>query len=123
MTNVDFTLFFDENLILRLSADDRLDVDQPAITSSGKERTFCALALKIALRQINVKSKPTFIFMDEIMGRLIGESVTEFTSFLEDLTTKVKKIIIIEHNHNINFNSIIEVKKDKNLISSLFLNF
>ena len=123
LTNVDFTLFFDENLILRLSADDRLDVDQPAITSSGKERTFCALALKIALRQINVKSKPTFIFMDEIMGRLIGESVTEFTSFLEDLTTKVKKIIIIEHNHNINFNSIIEVKKDKNLISSLFLNF
>ena len=51
LTNVDFTLFFDENLILKMSADDRLDVSQNAIESSGKERTFCALALKMALKR------------------------------------------------------------------------
>ena len=120
LTNVDFTLFFDENLVLRMSADDRLDVDQPAITSSGMERTFCALALKIALREINVKSKPTFIVLDEIMGKLVDSSVQEFIDFLDTLRNKVKKIIIIEHIHPINFDVMIDVKKD-NHISSLSL--
>jgi DNA repair exonuclease SbcCD ATPase subunit len=119
LKNVDFTLFFDENLILRMSADDRLDVSQNAIESSGMERTFCALALKIALRQINVKSKPTFIFLDEIMTKLINKSVIQFVDFLDDLKTKVKKIVIIEHVHTINYDALITVTKNKNLISSL----
>ena len=122
LTNVDCTLFFDENLILRMSSDERLDVSQNAIESSGMERTFCSLALKIALRQINVKSKPTFIVMDEIMGKLIEKSVQEFSDFLDDLKNKVKKIIIIEHVHPINYDGFIEVKKDPiKLISSLEL--
>jgi DNA repair exonuclease SbcCD ATPase subunit/DNA repair exonuclease SbcCD nuclease subunit len=124
LTNVDFTLFFDENLILRMSADDRLDVSQNAIESSGMERTFCSLALKIALRQINVKSKPTFIFLDEIMGKLLESSVQQFIDFLDDLKTKVKKIVIIEHIHPINFDGFIDVKKDpKTLISKLEIKF
>jgi len=127
LVNVDFTLFFDENLILRLSANDRLDVSQNAIESSGKERTFCALALKISLRQINVKSKPTFIVLDEIMGKLIDgkktKSIEQFANFLDDLKHKVNKIIIIEHVHNINYDALIEVEKDENLISHLELNY
>ncbi len=106
-----------------MSSDDRLDVSQNVIESSGMERTFCALALKIALRQINVKSKSTFIFMDEIMGKLIDESVQQFIDFLEDLKSKVKKIIIIEHVHPINYDCLIEVTKDKSLISSLELKY
>lgn len=121
LSNVNFTLFFDENLVLRMSADDRLDVSQDAITSSGMERTFCALALKIALRQINVKSKPTFIFLDECMGKLISDSIHKFTDFLDDLKSKVNKIIIIEHVHDINYNTLIEIKKDVDLISHLEL--
>jgi DNA repair exonuclease SbcCD ATPase subunit len=118
LTNVDFTLFFDENMVLRMSADDRLDVSQNAIESSGMERTFCSLALKIALRQINVKSKPTFIVLDEIMGKMIGESIQQFTDFLDDLKTKVKKTIIIEHIHPINYNALITVTKNSQLVSS-----
>ena len=121
LVNVDFTLFFDENLVLRLSADDRLDVSQNAVESSGKERVFCALSLKIALRQINVKSKPTFIFLDEIMGKFLGESVQQFIDFLDELKNNVKKIVIIEHIHPINFDAIIEVTKNKELVSSLEL--
>ena len=121
LVNVDFTLFFDENLVLRLSADDRLDVSQNAVESSGKERVFCALSLKIALRQINVKSKPTFIFLDEIMGKFLGESVQQFIDFLDELKNNVKKIVIIEHIHPINFDAIIDVTKNKELISSLEL--
>ena len=121
LSNVDFTLFFDENMILRMSADDRLDVSQNVIESSGMERVFCSLALKMALRQINVKSKPTFIFMDELMGKLIGDSVQKFMNLLEVIKTKVKKIIIIEHVNPIDYDCLIEVTKNKNLISSLEL--
>jgi DNA repair exonuclease SbcCD ATPase subunit len=124
LTNANFTLFFDENLVLRMSADDRLDVSQNAIESSGMERTFCALALKIAMRQINVKSKPTFIVLDEITGKLYENSIQEFIDFLDDLKNKVKKIVIIEHVHPINFDGFIEVKKDsKTLISNLEIKF
>lgn len=119
--NVDFTLFFDDDLVLRLSMDDRLDVSQSVITSSGMERTFCALALKMALRQINVKSKSNFIAIDECMGKLIGDSIQQFTDFLDNLKTKVNKIIIIEHNHPIDYQALIEVNKDNNFISSLKL--
>jgi len=121
LSNVDFTLFFDEELELKLSMDDRMDVNQPAITSSGAERTFSALALKMALRQINVKSKSSIIFLDEITGKLIGDSIQQFMDFLDVLKTKVEKIVIIEHVHQINFDALIEVKKDENLISHLEL--
>lgn len=123
LSNVDFTLFFDENLVLKLSADDRLDVSQNAIESSGKERTFCALALKIALREVNVKSKPKFIFMDELTGKLLNKSVQQFVEFIETLRSKLNKIIIIEHHNYINFDAIINVNKDeKTLVSKLELN-
>ena len=119
LSNMNFSLFFDENLILRMSADDRLDVSQNVIEGSGMERTFCALALKIALREINVKSKTTFIVLDEIMGKLVDSSVQNFIDFLDVLKTKVKKILIIEHVHPINYDVLITVNKDKDLISSL----
>jgi len=125
LINVNFTLFFDDNLNLRLSADDRLDSSQNAIESSGKERTFCALALKIALRQINVKSKSTFIVLDEIMGKLIDgkktKSVQQFLEFIDELKNKVNKIVIIEQVHSINFDASIEVDKDEELVSHLEL--
>ena len=128
LSNVDFTLHFDENLLLKLSPDIRLDISQNAIESSGKERTFCALALKMALRQINVKSKLNFIVLDEITGKLIEgnvhNSIQEFTDFLDVMKTKLKKIIIIEHINPINFDGIIEVNKDEQtLVSSLVCNF
>jgi DNA repair exonuclease SbcCD ATPase subunit/predicted MPP superfamily phosphohydrolase len=119
LSNLDFTLFFDENLELKMSNNSRLDVSLNAIVCSGKERTFFSLALKIALRQVNIKSKPSIIFLDEITGKLVENSVQEFSDFLENLKEKVKKIVIIEHNHTINHEINIIVKKDENLISSL----
>lgn len=123
LTEVDFTLFFDDSLNLKMSMDERLDVTQNAIESSGKERTFCALALKIALRQINIKSRPNFLILDEIMGKLIENSITEFLSLLETIKTKIDKVIIIEHTNPINFDGLITVTKDENLISSLSTEF
>lgn len=122
LTNVDFTLFFDDNLILKLSMDDRLDVSQNAIVSSGKERTFCALVLKIALRQINIKSRPNFIILDEIMGKLYEKSITEFIDLLDEIKNKIDNIIIIEHIHPINYDELITVSKNDKLISTLIVN-
>lgn len=117
--NVDFTLFFDENLNLKMSMNDRLDVSQNAIESCGMERTFMSLVLKMALRSINVKSKSKFICLDEIMGKLISNSVNEFTDLLELLKSKINKIIIIEHVHPIDYQGLIQVSKDSDYISSL----
>ena len=57
--------------------------------------------------------------MDELTGKLYNESVQLFMDFLEDIKTKIGKIVIIEHVNNVNHNMLIDIKKDQNLISSL----
>jgi len=119
LTDVDFTVYFDSELNLKLSADNRLDIAQNAIESSGMERTFTAVALKIALRKVNNKSKPNFILLDEIMGKLIDESVETFIKLLDNIKEDVDKLVIIEHVHPINYDVLIEVEKDIDGISTL----
>lgn len=119
LSNVDFSVYFDDELTLKLSSDNRLDVNQNAIESSGKERTFTSLALKVALRKINKKSKCDLVLLDEIMGKLISNSVDEFVSFLDDISKEIGKLVIIEHVHAINYDAMIDVKKDEHGISNL----
>ena len=102
-----------------MSPEKRKDVVQNAIESSGKERTFIACALKIALRKINRRSKCNIIMMDEIMGKLLDESVGQFLEFLNDLKNEIDIIIIIEHTHTIDYDYIIEVSKNDDGVSSL----
>lgn len=119
LTDVDFTIFFDDELNIKLSSNNKLDVSQNVIESSGKERTFSSVALKIALRSINNKSRPNLLIFDEIMGKLIDVSVEEFVKLLETVKNDVDKLIIIEHVHSINYDYIINVTKDEQGISSL----
>lgn len=119
LTDVDFAIFFDSELNLKMSAENRLDVMQNAIESSGMERTFTAVALKIALRKVNNKSKPNFILLDEIMGKLLEESVEMFVKLLDNIKEDVDKLVIIEHTHPINYDVLIEVEKDIEGISVL----
>ena len=117
LTNTDFVLFFDEDLNLKLQHNGKSgSID--AISASGMERTFCAIVLKCTLRIINFKSKPNFMFMDEILNRLVNKSVEKFMELLETLKTKIDKIVIIEHNNEIQSDLIIQVTKDENGISS-----
>ena len=90
---------------------------QNAIESSGMERTFAALVLKVVLRTINFRSKPAFIFLDEVINRLYGESVDKFIELLGVIKEKIDKIVIIEGNNEIMAEMIIDVKKDSNGIS------
>jgi len=118
LSYVDFDLIFDEELNLKMKS--KIDNNTyNAIEGSGKERTFHACALKMALRKINHTSKPNFILFDEIMIKMVDKSIDEFSNFLYDLKNHIDKIILIEHIHHIDYDYLINVTKDKNGISSL----
>jgi len=117
LSNLDFNLLFDEDLNLKMKS----KVSQKsynAVEGSGMERTFNACALKMSLRKINNTSKPNIILFDEIMNKLVDKSVDEFVSLLYELKNHLDKIIIIEHIHQMKYDYLINVEKDKEGISS-----
>lgn len=89
------------------------------ISASGKERTFASVVLKFALNQINVKAKPSIFLLDEVMGKLDEDSVREFIEILQLIKNGMKKVLIIEHNHEISPDYMINVTLDEDGISSL----
>ena len=117
LSNTNFNMFFDDDLNYKLEHNGLPGVIN-AIESSGMEITFSSLVLKIVLREINFRSKPSFLFLDEILNKLIGDSVDKFIELLNSIKEKINKIVIIEHNNEIMAEMIIDVKKDKNGISS-----
>lgn len=119
LTNVDFNVFFDDELKLKMYSKNRKDITQCLLSSSGKERTFGAIALKMALRTINTNSRPNLLLMDEVMLKLKNHSIEEFNNMLLSLKTKIDKILIIEHVHDVPFDVFITVEKDENGVSSL----
>lgn len=119
LTGVDFTVYFDENLDLKMSSITRLDVSQNAIESSGMERTFIATVLKLALRKVNNNSRPNFIMLDEIMGKLVENSVDLFITLIDNIKECVDKLVIIEHIHPVNYDYMIDVVKDEEGVSKL----
>jgi hypothetical protein len=92
------------------------------ISASGKERTFSSIAIKYALNQINVKSKPSIFILDEVTGKLTEESLDEFNEILKQIKTKMKRILIIEHRANLDPDHMINVFLNENRISSLEIN-
>jgi DNA repair exonuclease SbcCD ATPase subunit len=79
------------------------------ISASGKERTFSSIVLKYALNQNNIKSRPKFFLLDEIMGKLDEKSVEEFVEILHTIRAHMKRIVIVEHVHQINPDYVINV--------------
>jgi len=120
LTNINFTLFFDEDLNLKLQHDGLEGVIN-CIESSGYERTMSAVILKIVLRTINFRSKCNIIFLDEILNRCVGKSVDRFLELLDTLKSRIDKIVIIEHNNEIFSDLLISIQKDASGISSVEL--
>ena len=116
---MDFCLFFDDNLKLKFYHHIKPNALINAAICSGKEKTFSALALKLSLRKINQRSKPDFLMLDEMTGKLIDNSVQEFVNFIKSVKKSINKIIIIEHNHSVYPDQIINIEKDKKGISKL----
>jgi len=123
LDNVPFSVWLDaEDLRLKLAYNNRMGAVIDAISSSGKERTFSAIALKFALNQINAKSKPTIFLLDEVMGKLTEDSVEEFVMVLHAIKERMKKVLVVEHNHEIEPDYLLEVTLDENDISQLKVN-
>jgi DNA repair exonuclease SbcCD ATPase subunit/DNA repair exonuclease SbcCD nuclease subunit len=121
VADVDFTLFFNEDIQLKMYHNIKPESIFSNIEGSGMERSFSALILKFCLRVLNNKSRPNFMFLDEITAKLVnGEtiaSVDKFVNLLEYIKKKVDKIVIIEHIHEVNPDMIIDVRKDKDGVS------
>ena len=119
LTNLDFNVFFDEYLNLKMYMKKFPNSIQNALEGSGKERTFAAIVLKMALRTINHKSRPNIFLMDEVMLKLKGKSVEQFNDLLLNLKNKIDKMIIIEHVHSVPYQTLINITKNDQGISSL----
>jgi len=119
LSTVNFNVFFDDKLNLKMYMESRTDVFQNVLEGSGAERTFAAIALKLALRSININSRPNFLMLDEITGKLKGKSIDNFNKMVDKLKNRIDKVIIIEQNHPISYDYYIEVTKDEHDISSL----
>lgn len=115
LADVDFNMYFDDSIRLKMSPKEEPDVIQNALESSGKERTFVAVALKLALRNINNKSKSDILLLDEVMTKLLNTSVDEFRSLLDTAKSKINKLFIIEHIHQINYDHLLSVVKEKGI--------
>jgi DNA repair exonuclease SbcCD ATPase subunit len=108
-----------DDLRPKLIYNDRPTAIIDCISASGKERTFSSVVLKFALNQINVKAKPTIFLLDEVMGKLDENSVEEFIEILQMIKKNMKKVLVIEHNHEINPDYLINVELGENGISSV----
>ena len=123
LVDVPFGVWLDPNdLRLKLAYNNRMDAVIDAIAASGKERTFSAISLKFALNQVNAKSKPSIFLLDEVMGKLTEDSVEEFVMVIHAIKEKMQKVLVVEHNHEIDPDYVLEVTKDENDISQLKLN-
>lgn len=122
LSKSEFNIWLDSNdLRLKLVYHNRPTSIIDCIGASGKERTFSSIILKFALNQINVKSKPTIFLLDEVMGKLTDDSVSEFIEILTIIKENSNKVIIIEHDKNINPDYILHVTIDDEGISSVKL--
>jgi len=108
-----------DDLRPKLSYNDRPEAVIDCISASGKERTFSSIVLKFGLNQINAKAKPTIFLLDEVMNKLDENAVVEFREILQLIKTNMKKVLVIEHTHEINPDYLINVELDDNGISSL----
>lgn len=121
LQEVTFSIFFDPDLSLKLYNDIKPEAVRNAIECCGKERTFASFCLKLALRNINNRSVNNMLLLDEVTGKLMDNSVSEFFTLLEIAKTKIDKVIIIEHAYgeDLNPDYKLEVVKNEEGISKI----
>lgn len=113
-----FNIWLDDvTLRPKIKYNERPDSVIDCIGASGKERTYSSVVLKFALNQINVKSKPKLFMMDEIMGKLDDVSVEEFVQIMHTIKRYMNRVLVVEHNHNILPDYLIDVFLNNNSLS------
>lgn len=122
LENVSFNVWLDpEEITLKMADVSKTDAVIDCISGSGMERTFSAIAFKFCLNELNIKSRPSLIILDEVTGKLVDESVELFVELLSVIKKKIDNILIIEHTHDVQPDYYVEVFKNEKGISELIL--
>ncbi len=123
LCDVDFSIYFDEEMVLKMYHNVKPESIQNVISGSGYERTFISVVLRLALRSINNKSLGNFLFLDEITGKLVDASVPKFFDLIHKMKRNIQKIVIIEHAYaeELHPDHVIDVTLDERGVSSFEL--
>jgi DNA repair exonuclease SbcCD ATPase subunit len=120
LENVSFNVWLDpEEITLKMADISKTDAIIDCISGSGMERTFSAITFKFCLNELNIKSRPSLIILDEVTGKLVDESVELFVELLSIIKKKIENILIIEHTHDVQPDYYVEVFKNEYGISEL----
>jgi DNA repair exonuclease SbcCD ATPase subunit len=114
--DIDFNVFFDNELFFQMSKKDSPDIIQNVISGSGMERVFACICLRLALRFMNNRSRPNILLLDELFGKLSERNAINFINLMNKVKQDIDKILIIEHAYGdiINPDYVIMVDKDEN---------
>jgi DNA repair exonuclease SbcCD ATPase subunit len=114
--DIDFNVFFDNDLIYQMSKKDTPEIIQNVISGSGMERVFACICLRLALRFMNNRSRPSILLLDELFGKLSERNAINFINLMTKVKQDIDKILIIEHAYGdiINPDYLIMVDKDEN---------
>jgi DNA repair exonuclease SbcCD ATPase subunit len=114
--DIDFNVFFDNDLFFQMSKKDTPEIIQNVISGSGMERVFACICLRLALRFMNNRSRPNILLLDELFGKLSERNAINFINLMNKVKQDIEKILIIEHAYGdiINPDYLIMVDKDEN---------
>jgi len=114
--DIDFNVFFDDELFFQMSKKDTPEIIQNVISGSGMERVFACICLRLALRFMNNRSRPSILLLDELFGKLSEKNAVNFINLMSKVKQDIDKILIIEHAYGdiINPDYLIMVDKDEN---------
>jgi DNA repair exonuclease SbcCD ATPase subunit len=114
--DIDFNVFFDNELFFQMSKKDTPEIIQNVISGSGMERVFACICLRLALRFMNNRSRPNILLLDELFGKLSERNALNFINLMNKVKQDIDKILIIEHAYGdiINPDYLIMVDKDEN---------
>jgi DNA repair exonuclease SbcCD ATPase subunit len=113
--DIDFNVFFDNDLVFQMSKKDTPEIIQNVISGSGMERVFACICLRLALRFMNNRSRPNILLLDELFGKLSERNAFNFINLMGKIKQDIDKILIIEHAYGdiINPDYLIMVDKDE----------
>lgn len=113
--DIDFNVFFDNDLFFQMSKKDTPEIIQNVISGSGMERVFACICLRLALRYMNNRSRPNILLLDELFGKLSERNAINFINLMNKVKQDIDKILIIEHAYGdiINPDYLIMVDKDE----------
>ena len=86
-------------------------------SGSGLELTLASMALRTILGRISTLPKPSFIIMDEVLGKVANENLEYVKLFFDNIKHMFDNILFITHNPLAKdwADDIILIKKEKNI--------